>query len=147
MIEIPSKTIFFTIEKAIKNYRKYAQKQINKKVKNITIDQALLLLFLHKNPNLSQSEIADLIFKEKASVTRMIEIMKKNKLLNRRINNNDRRGFKLNITKKGLEILNLISPIISTNREVALNDISKSEILQIDNALNKIIKNCKSKKE
>ena len=74
----------------------------------------------------------------------MIEIMKKNKLLSRTINDNDRRGFKLNITKKGLEILNLISPIISTNREVALNDISKSEIMQIDNALSKIIRNCKS---
>lgn len=145
MIEIPSQTVFYAIEKAIKEYRRFAQGNIAKVVKDITLDQALLLLFLNDNLELSQKEIAKLVFKDRASVTRMLELMRKNEYLSREINQEDRRKYTLKITEKGQRILQEILPIISFNRVSALKGISNEEIFQLFTILNQITTNCQSK--
>lgn len=142
MIELPSQTVFYTIEKAIKEYRRFAQKNLNEKIENITIDQALLLIFLNNHPELSQNEIGELVFKDNASVTRMIELMAKKDYLKRSVNKDDRRKYNFSITDKGQKILNNLSTIISSNRKSALDGITDNEITQLKNTLNKIINNC-----
>ncbi len=145
MIELPSQTIFYTIEKAIKEYRRFAQRNLNKTIENITVDQALLLIFKNNYPELSQNELSEIMFKDNASVTRMIELMAKKDYLERSINKQDRRKYNLNITEKGEKILTDLNTIILSNRKSALRGISNSEITQLKNTLNKIINNCNSK--
>jgi DNA-binding MarR family transcriptional regulator len=145
MIELPSQTIFYTIEKAIKEYRRFAQRNLNKTIDKITINQALLLIFLNKHPEFSQKELGELMFKDNASVTRMIELMTKRDYLERFVNKEDRRKYNLNITVKGKKILTDLNNIILTNRESALIGITKKEITQLNNTLNKIINNCNTK--
>ena len=77
----PSQTIFHIIEKAIKDYRKFAQKNISEFSPSITVDQLLVLQFLNSDPLLTQKEISELTFKDKASMTRMINSMKKKEIL------------------------------------------------------------------
>lgn len=142
MIKSPSQTIFFTIERAIKEYRKFAQRNLNKEIENITIDQALLLISLNNNPELSQNDISEILFKDNASITRMIELMTKKNYLKRSINNHDRRKYFLELTSKGKEELNKINTIIAENRRVALNEISEDELAQLTQTLNKLMTNC-----
>lgn len=142
MITQPSDTVFYLIEKAIKKYRKLAQQNISEKVDNLTLDQVLLIQFLVKNPELSQSEIAELIFKDNASVTRMIALMVKNKFLIRKTHSDDRRRFNIELTSKTKEILPELNTIINANRAKALHNIAHSEINNIEITLNKLIKNC-----
>ena len=142
---IATKTVFYTIERAIKEYRKFAQNNIADKVKDITVDQALILFFLEKHPELSQQEIATLVFKDKASVTRMINLMVSKGYIERSINEENRRRFKLKITDDGTKILSDLSPIISNNRKKALQGVSQEELIQAETTLNKIISNCVSK--
>ncbi len=78
--EIPSNTIFYSIEKAIKVYRKFAQQHYAEIIDDITVDQALILQFLSRGENLSQKELAGLLFKEDASITRMVESLVKKKI-------------------------------------------------------------------
>jgi len=144
-LENPTGTALYSIEKAIKEYRKLAQKNISKVVKDITVDQCLVLIILNENQNISQNELANLVFKDNASITRMIELMVKNEYLNRTIHRDDRRKFNLEITNKGLKTLELIQPVIESNRETALDGLSLEEIAQMDKTLNKIIINCKNK--
>ena len=139
---LPSKTIFYAIERAIKSYRKFAQKNISNSIDNISIDQGLVLLFLDKYPELTQKEIADLVFKDNASMTRMINLMVAKKYLKRSMNDDDLRRYKLSITETGREILEKLPSIISNNRRKALKDISKEELIQLNKTLNKIIANC-----
>lgn len=143
MIQLPSQTIFYSIEKAIKEYRRFAQRNINKTIENITIDQALLLIFLNNYPNLSQNEIGELIFKDNASVTRMIELMARKDYIKREVNNADRRKYNLSITDKGQHILLDLGSLIPSNRKSALEGITDNEITQLNKTLNKIINNCK----
>ena len=55
--------LFFTIEKLIKVYRKFAHEQIKKNGYDITIDQWLVLRCLQENKILSQSQVAEMLFK------------------------------------------------------------------------------------
>lgn len=139
---LPSETIFHLIESTIKEYRKYAQHNISKKIDGITIDQGLVLLFLDKYPDLSQTEIAELVFKDNASMTRMINTMVEKKKLKRSINKDDRRRFTLEITNKGKEVLEALPPIINYNRHSSLKGITKNELKQLEIILGKIRSNC-----
>lgn len=142
-IKNPTGTVLYSIEQAIKEYRKVSQKNIDKIVKDITIDQCLVLIILNKDEKISQNELANLIFKDNASITRMIELMVKKDYLNRTIHKEDRRKFNLEITEKGKKTIELINPIVQINRETALNGLSLEEIDLLDKTLNKIITNCK----
>jgi len=139
---IATKTVFYIIERTIKEYRKYAQNNISSKVIDVTVDQALLLFFLEKHPELSQKEIASLVFKDEASVTRMINLMVTKGYIKRSINEENRRRYKLIITAVGAKILSDLAPIISNNRKKALQGVSEEELIQMETTLNKIISNC-----
>jgi DNA-binding MarR family transcriptional regulator len=143
-IKNPTGTVLYSIEKAIKEYRKISQKNISKIVKDITVDQCLVLIILNKDAKISQNELANLVFKDNASITRMIELMVRKEYLIRTIHLQDRRKFNLEITEKGIKTIELIEPIIQLNRQTALNGLSLEEILLLDKTLNKIIINCKN---
>jgi len=134
--------IFYSLEKSIKTYRQFAQKNISKLNIKITLDQWLILKSLEETPDISQQQIAVKIFKDYASVTRIIEILVKKKYLSRKLHSKDRRRFDLGITKLGLGILSDLKPIIHSNRAKALNNIPKNDIETLQNILTKITKNC-----
>ncbi len=142
-IPLPSDTVFHTIESTIKEYRKFSQKNISNKISDITIDQGMILLYLNKYPELTQKEIARLVFKDNASLTRMINLMVKKKYLKRLMNEQDRRRYKIEITSKGKEILVKLSLIISDNRNKSLKRITQKELQQLETILNKIKFNLK----
>lgn len=142
--KLPSETIFYVIESTIKTYRKYALQNILAAVDDMTIDQGMVLLFLNEYPELSQKEIAKLVFKDNASMTRMINTMVKKNYLKRSLHAEDRRRFQIEITEKGKEVLAKLPPIIDHNRTSSLQGISKNELEQLELILNKIKANCSS---
>jgi DNA-binding MarR family transcriptional regulator len=138
------KTIFYSMDKSIKSYRQFAAKNLRDKMgtSDITIDQWLVLKTVKDNPDMSQKEIAEKVFKDYASITRIIEILVQKDYLIRMFNHEDRRRFKLRLTALGELTYESLVPIISQNRKTALAGISKSEIKIVQNILNKIIHNC-----
>ena len=143
MFKLPSQTIFYQIEKSIKEYRRFAQQSINQKIKGLTLDQALLLISINDNPKMSLTEQSQLLFKESSSITRMIESLVQKEYISRNINGDDKRKFDLIVTTKGEETLKLLTTIIESNRAKALQAISKSDLDQLGGTLSKIITNCK----
>jgi DNA-binding MarR family transcriptional regulator len=139
----PQQSVFYSIEQAIKEYRKYAQGQISKAVPKITLDQVLVLILIN-NDKYSQTELSQLLFKDFASLTRMIELLVKNGFLTRSVSKNDRRRNSLKLTPKGKESLEILRPIIFQNRINALNTITDQEIENLKLVLNKITNNCKN---
>ncbi|KOY88180.1 hypothetical protein AD998_12230 [bacterium 336/3] len=127
----------------MKVYRKFAQNQIDKDGYDITIDQWLVLKTLQENKSLSQNQIAELVFKDIASVTRIIELLVQKQYINREINTTDRRKFELKITEKGNKIIEDIYPIVIENRKQALTGLTTEEINTLKTQLEKLILNCK----
>lgn len=136
--------LFYSLERSIKSYRQFAQQQLVKNGFNITIDQWLLLKTLHEHPEQTQHQIAQTIFKDYASVTRIIELLVEKQYLTRTMHATDRRRFQLKLTKSAIEIMGNMQLIIDNNRRTALRSISDKQALQFQQVLDLIYNNCKS---
>lgn len=135
--------IFYQIEEAIKTYRMYAQKQIKANGLKITIDQWLVLKSLKENPDCTQAELAEKVFKDSASVTRILDLLVQSEYVEREINPNDRRKFNLSVTQKGDSVLADTYAIVLQNRKKALEEITENDIQIMSETLKKISQNCK----
>lgn len=134
--------VFYNIDKAIRTYRVYAQKQLKLKGYNITIDQWLIIKSIQENPDISQQDLGSLVFKDNASVTRMVELLVKNKYLVRKPYASDRRRVKLVVTKTCLRIIEEMHTVVIQNRKKALNGIGPKELEVLNKTLGIIIDNC-----
>lgn len=134
--------IFYTIDKAIRTYRQYAQKQFKKAGFSITIDQWLILKTITDHPLVTQQELGELVFKDNASVTRIIELLVKAGYLKKEVIKEDRRRSKLKITTEGRRIIAALQKVVLKNREAALKGISKGDLDAMKPGLTAIIKNC-----
>ncbi|MEO5776475.1 MAG: MarR family transcriptional regulator [Flavobacterium sp.] len=134
--------IFYNMDKAIKSYRMYAQKKLKENGFKITIDQWLIIKAILENPTISQQDIAKKVFKDNASVTRIIELLVKSKYLEREVNPNDRRKSNLIVTDEGKSIIEKVQSLVLENRKNALDTISEEELETMNLALKKIIENC-----
>lgn len=138
------KSIFYLLDKGIRSYRQFAQQRVQSFGYDITIDQWLVLNTLEANPDLSQAEIAEIVFKDTASLTRIIDLMVNKGYIERSISNEDRRRFHLQITKSGKQLLENVSEVVYENRRLALNGISDNEIEMLSETLKKLITNSTS---
>ena len=134
--------LFYVIEKSIKSYRQFAQHNIKKVNKDVTIDQWLILKIIDDNPKITQREIAEYVFKDHASITRMINLLVKKKFLERSLHPEDRRRFGLKLTANGRQTKEALMPVILRNREKALEGLTEEEIENLKTTLHKITGNC-----
>ncbi len=134
--------LFYYIEKAIKSYRQFAQRELKNAGLSITVDQWLTLNYLNENPQITQKELAEAIFKDTASITRIIDLLVTAKYIKRNINKEDKRKSNLSITNLGLEIIDKASPIVNNYRNQALKGIGIAKENHVKMVMKTIIKNC-----
>ena len=133
---------FYTIDKAIRTYRMYAQKKLKENGFTITIDQWLIIKSILENPGISQLELGEKVFKDNASVTRIIELLVKANYLNRELHPNDRRKSNLIVTEEGKLVIENVYAVVLQNRKTALNGITMEELEILNKTLKTIINNC-----
>jgi DNA-binding MarR family transcriptional regulator len=134
--------LFYYIEKAIKSYRQFAQRELKNAGLSITVDQWLTLNYLNENPQITQKELAEAIFKDTASITRIIDLLVTAKYIKRNIHKEDKRKANLSITNLGLEIIDKASPIVNNYRNQALKGIGIAKEDHVKMVMKTIIKNC-----
>jgi len=133
---------FYSLDKAIRTHRQYTQNRLRLQGYPITIDQWLLLTAISQNNNLSQAELCETIFKDKASLARMVELLQQKELLKKRESTTDKRKWHVSLTKKGEALLKEIEPIVLVNRKLSLEGVSDKEVESVKKVLNKIVANC-----
>lgn len=138
-----SSVIFYSMDQSIRTYRMFAQKRLKENGLKITIDQWLVLKTINENPDIAQNELADMVFKDNASVTRIIELLVKSDYLERKKDQNDRRKSVLKITKLGSKTIEKVYQVVQENRQIALTGINQAELEIVDKVLKKISQNCK----
>jgi len=119
----------------------YAQKRLKENGFTITIDQWLVLKVLTENPKMMQQEIAEKVFKDNASVTRIINLLVKAGYLIRKTNKADRRKSNLEVTLKGNQIIKEIQGLVEENRANALKGINQKELETVQKVLTQIAEN------
>ncbi len=139
-----SATFFYVIEKAIKSYRQFAQRNISQAGLEITIDQWLVLKTLQENPGIQLTTIAADVFKDVASITRIVQLLEKNGYVNRTDNVSDGRRSSFSLTRAGSAAVRRLLPIIEGNRTDALRGVNTREMAECRRVLEIVIGNCLS---
>lgn len=127
----------------MRSYRQFAQAELKKHGFTITIDQWLIIKCLMENPDISQIEISERVFKDNASVTRIIELLVKAKYISRKTNKTDRRRSQLTVTKLGMETIDAVNQLVLRYRARALEGVTPEEIENTMRIMGIVAQNCK----
>ncbi|SNC64084.1 DNA-binding transcriptional regulator, MarR family [Hymenobacter gelipurpurascens] len=139
-----SSIIFYSLDRAIRQYRKLAQANIDRAGIGITIDQWLVLQVIREHDDLTQTDIAERVFKDQASVARMISLLLTRGLLASEPSRNDGRRSRLRVTPTGLQTLDAVEPVVLHNRAIALQGLSDDDLTLLKTLLERIYNNCTS---
>lgn len=119
--------------------------QFNKTIKekgfNTTAEQWGILHIINDFPGISQSDIAEKGLKDKTNITRMLDVLEKNKNIERKPVLNDRRIYSIYITKKGKKLLNDLIPIAKEMNKKSLIVLNEEEKNTLISLLRKIYEN------
>ncbi len=93
-------------------------------------------------PEASQMEIAQKVFKDKASITRIIELLVRDDYLLRNKNTADFRKSRFTLTKKGEETVSKINELIVQIRTSVLEGLPENEVRSVMHFIQKLENNC-----
>ena len=134
--------IFYSLESASKAYRRFAQARLHAAGIDITIDQWLVLKTIHESPDVTLQQVGEAVFKDFASVTRIVQLLERKRLLRRKPHPSDGRRSELALTSVGESVIRTVEPIAQANRRQALEGIDAEEIARLRAVLKRITENC-----
>ena len=109
----------------------------------ITPEQWTILLFLWEKDGVTQQELCNATFKDKPSMTRLIDNMERQHLVVRISDKKDRRNNLIHLTKTGRELENKAYKIANATLEQALQGLSLEELKIGQEVLRKVFTNTK----
>ncbi|MBW3470015.1 MarR family winged helix-turn-helix transcriptional regulator [Arthrospiribacter ruber] len=131
----------FLLDRTARRVKQYAQRKFKLNDFDITVDQWLVLKNLSENDLLSQSELAQLVFKDQPTLTRIIDILTKKQYVERKPHPQDRRSFQLVLTESGQQKVSELKPQISSIREKAWENLNEEDFEEFKRILNTIYTN------
>ncbi len=129
------------LDRTARKVKHYAQRQFNAQDFGITVDQWLVLKNLKEQQHLNQTELAELLGKDHPTLTRIIDLLCKKELVERRVNPSDRRSFTVHLTSLGKERVLEWSPKMGEIRMKAWENLSEKDYTDFKRILNTIYTN------
>lgn len=138
--------LFYSLEAATKAYRRFAQARMSGAGIDITIDQWLVLKTIHESPDVTLQQVGVAVFKDFASITRIVQLLEGKGLLRRKPHPADGRRSELVLTSAGESVIRTVEPIAQSNRRHALDGIDGDEIALLRAVLKRITDNCEARR-
>ena len=108
---------------------------------DITVEQWTLLINIRNAGNQSQQQIAETVYRDKTTVTRLAGGLERKGLIRRTADAADRRQKQVEITEKGLRLLRELKPLALDAQQKALNNLPKDKLGLCRDVLVRIYKN------
>ena len=131
----------FLLDRTARRVKQYAQQQFKEQGFSLTVDQWIVLKHLHENEKMKQNELAEIIFKDNPTLTRIIDLLCTKGLTVRTVHPNDRRSFVVSLTKEGIKKVQQLTPKIKEIRLKAWDGLSESDFKNFKKILNTIYNN------
>lgn len=131
----------FLLDRTARKVKQYAQQQFKQGDFDVTVDQWLVLKNLSESGPMSQTELANLVFKDHPTLTRIIDLLCKKGYLERLLHPQDRRSFHLHLTEAGVAKVTELKPQVLEIREKAWENLNESDFEEFKRILNTIYQN------
>ena len=123
-------------------YRAAGQKTLKVNgLDDITREQLSILLILSLTDGLYQTQIANILGKDRPNITRMIDILESNGYITREKDENNRRILKVFLTDKGKEKVEFVKPLKERMSAAQYKGMSDEEILTLVRLLRQVRNN------
>lgn len=132
--------LYYFIEKANKVIRRHSQEKLLQAGFDITVDQWLVMKKIKENERISQVELADALFKDTASITRILNLLANKKLIKKEVGA-DKRIYELSLTDNGQKFLDRTLPVVKGLRKKGIEGLSEDEVETLKALLSKVIQN------
>ena len=126
---------------------KYFAKELTRNGINLTPEQYLVMDILWDAEVLSQQAIADIIQKDKNSVTKFIDSLEKKGLVYRQVNKKDRRVNNIVVSEEGMKLKAKTTEVAIGMMRNVLKDIKEEDLVAFDKVMNQIKGNIDSQME
>ncbi len=133
--------IYFLAERMQRQAKSYSRKVLREHGYTITIDQWLVIKKISEEPGITQVDIAQTTFKDPAAVTRILDILVREDLVERRMGTEDRRVFEIYLSVKGEELVVGVMPLIYGIRAKGMDGLSQQELEAMTSGLKKMYEN------
>lgn len=120
---------------------KYFSKELSRNDINLTPEQYLVMDILWDAGVLSQQAIADVIQKDKNSVTKFIDSLEKKGLVYRQVNKTDRRVNNIVVSEEGMKLKARTTEVAIGMMRNVLKDIKEEDLISFDKVMNQIKSN------
>ncbi len=136
-----SRAYFFKIDTTIKKIRNALQKRFVDAGFDLTVDQWVVIDHLHRNPGIAQSTLAELTTKDAPTVTRIIDLLAKKGLVERRMADDDRRKFLVFLTLDGEKLYEQMLPAVVEIRRQGWGNLSDDDYQHFVRIMDEIYQN------
>ena len=120
---------------------KYFAKELSRNDINLTPEQYLVMDILWDAEVMSQQAIADIIQKDKNSVTKFIDSLEKKGLVYRQVNKTDRRVNNLVVSEEGMKLKVKTTEVAIGMMRNVLKNIKEEDLMALDKVMNQIKEN------
>jgi DNA-binding MarR family transcriptional regulator len=111
----------------------------------VTRPQWQVLGVLQRYPGINQGGLAEILEVEPITAGRMIDRMQESGLVERRADPADRRAWRLHLTRRGGDIIELLQPLAMETSNEALQGISGADTAHLVHTLERMLENLTGK--
>lgn len=135
--------LLFQIDKTSKISKLYSQREFDQLGWGITVEQWIVLKIVHENEGISQKDLATRSFRDPASITRTLDLLGKKGLVERQPTPDNRRQYRLALTKAGQVFVDQYMPLVREHRQRSLRGFSAEEMATLRDLLLRVQENMK----
>ena len=134
-------TYSYLLDRTARKVKQYAQRRFNAENYDITVDQWIIIKRLNQNNDLNQTQLAEITGKDTPTLTRIIDLLCKKGLTERRVQPTDRRCFTVHLTELGTQTVEEWTPKMSEIRMKAWENLTEDDYLNLKRILDTIYNN------
>ena len=105
---------------------------------NISLDQWIILSLIYQSEGSNQKKLAELSGRDRAAITRILNILEYKELIDRKNSYQDKREFLIYLTDKGIDIYKEAAVIMSQNAQEIKDYFNECELKKFKSLLDKL---------
>lgn len=140
-VNSPDESINVLVSKTSQKFKLELGRTLKQSGIDISSDQWSVLMALSEKDGPSQTDLAIKLYKVRSNITRILDIMEKMELIERKRSSEDKREYNVFITAKGKKLIPDLKRASASIMGKALQNANKEELAIVKTVLNKIFRN------